>query len=119
MGGANSTSSVACQVEGTREEILLDQYRPERLPQKQNKRPVWMFDETIFNGRKGTGRFWDRAYGKMDSVKYDQHILPRVQRIFEKRLEGRTPWFQQENAPIHTSVYTKERLQARQIRTFP
>ena len=79
-----------------------------------------MLHGTIFNGRKGTGTFWDRAYGKMDSVKYDQYILPQVQRIFEEeQLEGRTPWFQQDNAPIHTSVYTRERLQSRQIQTFP
>ncbi|KAI0996021.1 hypothetical protein K3495_g12160 [Podosphaera aphanis] len=118
MSGANSTSSVTVQVEGTRKEILLDRYRSECLTQKQNKRPAWMFYGTIFNGREGTGTFWDRAYGKMDSVKYDQHILPRVQQNFEEQLEGRTPWLQQGNAPSYTSVYTRKRLQARQIRTF-
>ena len=52
----------------------------------------------------------------MNSEKYDEHILSRVEEYIgvEQRL-GRSPWYQHDNAPCHKSQLTQSNLQRRRI----
>lgn len=119
-GGANGRNFVTVLVEGDKQDILLDRYRPECLTRSHSKLPSWMFHGMLLNGSKSLGMFWERKYGKMDSVKYDTYILSQVEGLFrEEETWGRHPWFQHDNAPCHRSQITQENLQGRGIRTIP
>jgi hypothetical protein len=73
-----------------------------------------MFHGTIINGRKGPAHFWEKEVGTMNSRKYDQYILSRIQQFFEVHSEEGFI-FMQDNAPSHRSRETAENLRQRQI----
>ncbi|KAH6714437.1 hypothetical protein BKA61DRAFT_550038 [Leptodontidium sp. MPI-SDFR-AT-0119] len=99
MGGAHTTSYVTVKVDGS------DRLLPECLRHKYSKVPAWMFYGIIVDGKKGPGIFWEKEWGTITAAKYDEHILPVVQRFFREHiLEGYLMW--QDNAPAHAAYET-------------
>ena len=101
-GGANSRRFVTVLVEGEKQDIQNDRFRPECLTPKYSRLPAWMFHGIIYNGKKAFGTFWEKEYGTMNSAKYDSHILSKAQNFIEfEQSQGRTPWLQHDGAPCH------------------
>ena len=42
-----------------------------------------MFHGVIYRGKKGPGVFWEKAWGSMDSQKYNEVILSQIQAWFD------------------------------------
>lgn len=76
-----------------------------------------MFHGTTHGGKKAFGTFWE--WGTMDSKKYDEHILSKIEDFIgvEERT-GMTLWYQHNNAPYHNSQLTQSNLQRRRIQTI-
>jgi hypothetical protein len=72
-GGAHTQSYITVKEDGS-ERFALD-----TLQHKYTKLPAWMFHRTIIAGQKGPALFWEKAWGSMNSKKYDQKILARIQ----------------------------------------
>ena len=88
--GANTRNFVTVQVEGDRNEIVLDRHRPECLTRKTARTTAWMFHGVIYGGKKAFGTFWD--WGTMNSEKYDEHTLSKVEEfIGVGRRLGKSP----------------------------
>ena len=75
------------------------------------------FHGVIHGGKKAFEVSWE--WGTMDSEKYDEHILSKVEDYIsgEQRM-GRSPWFQHDNAPCHKSQLTQLNIQRRRIPTI-
>ena len=74
--GANTRDFVTVQVEGDRNDIAFDRYRPECLTRKTARTTAWTFHGVIYVGKKAFGTFCE--WGTMDPEKYDEHILSQV-----------------------------------------
>ena len=57
--------------------------------------------------KKGPAVFWEKAWGSIDSAKYDQYILPGIQALVETHPELT---YMQDNAPSHRSRLTAQNL---------
>jgi len=71
-GGAYTQQYVTCKLDNS------DRYSSENLTYKYGKLPAWMFHATIVNGQKGPATFWEKAWGSIDSAKYDIIILNNI-----------------------------------------
>jgi len=71
-----------------------------------------MFHGTIVNGQKGLACFWEKEWGNINSVLYDEHILSRVE-VFSR--QHPTFIWTQDNAPSHRSRLTEQNLTRRHI----
>lgn len=75
----------------------------------------WMFWGSFSGYRKGPGLFWEKDWGSINSLGYQEHTLPAV--ITElQALWPQQVWFMQDNAPSHGSKSTKEFLTNHHIR---
>ena len=101
IGGVHTVSYVTVKKDGS------EDTRPENLTHKYTKAPSWMFWGSIIDGQKGPSRFWEKAWGSIDSVKYNEHILCYIEGIFREHPEY---WFIQDNAPSHRSRLTRTNL---------
>nr|CCA28305.1 hypothetical protein ALNC14_144490 [Albugo laibachii Nc14] len=115
--GANTRNFVTVQVDGDRNEIVFDRHRPECLTRKSARSTAWMFHGVIYGGKKAFRTFWE--WGSMNSEKYDEHILAKVEEFIgvEQRM-GKSPWYQHDNAPCHKSRLTQSNLHRRRIPTI-
>nr|CCA28216.1 hypothetical protein ALNC14_143600 [Albugo laibachii Nc14] len=115
--GANARNFVTVQVDGDRNDIVFDRHRPECLTRKTARTTAWMFHGVIYGGKKAFGTFWE--WGSMNSEKYDEHILAKVEEFIgvEQRM-GKSPWYQHDNAPCHKSRLTQSNLHRRRIPTI-
>lgn len=107
-GGAHTTSYITVKEYGS------DRYLESNGQHKYSKCPAWMFHGTIYQGRDGPAVFWEKAWGSIDSAKYNQYILPDIQALVEAHPELT---FMQDNAPSHRSRLTARNLARRGIRT--
>lgn len=115
-GGSNSRQHVTVLVDGDKDDITVDRYRPECLNRKLSKLPAWMFHGVLYDGKKALGTFWEKEYGTMNSEQYDKYILSKVEHLFNtERANGRCPVFQHDNAPCHRSDQTSNNLAKRGI----
>lgn len=64
-GGAHTTLYVTVKDNGS------DRYLESNVQHKYNKCPALMFHGTIYQGRKGPAVFWEKAWGSIDSAKYN------------------------------------------------
>jgi len=46
-----------------------------------------MFHRTIINGKKGPGIFWEKELGNINSTKYNEYILLKVEQFFKEHAE--------------------------------
>lgn len=74
-----------------------------------------MFHGCIVNGTNGPAIFWEKEWGKINSTKYNEHILSRVAEFMAEHANSRYI-FMQDNAPSHHSYETKINLLNRGIR---
>ena len=56
-----------------------DRYDPANVQHKYSKQPSWMFHGVIYQGKKGPACFWEKEWGSMDSIGYDERILSTIQ----------------------------------------
>jgi hypothetical protein len=118
-GGAFTQSFVTVLVKGIQEDIHQDRYAPGCVQHKYSKRPAWMFHGTICNGKKGPAVFWEKEWGSMDSKKYNEVILARIQEWFEwERARGNRLVWQQDGASCHRSFETTDNLYRRNLPTI-
>jgi hypothetical protein len=108
MGGAHTQSYVTVKEDGSNRLNL------ECVQHKYRKLPAWMFHGTIVMGGKGLATFWEKAWGSMDSYKYDAIILNNVEAFLHANPSQDFIWMQ-DNASCHRLKETQENLQARQI----
>jgi transposase len=115
-GGAHTQSYVTVKEDGS------DRYDKDCLQHKYSKLPAWMFHGSIVAGKKGPAVFWEKAWGSMDSAKYDAVILNNIEAFldangpFERTRRGYI-WMQ-DNASCHRSKTTKINLRLRNIPTI-
>ena len=61
-----------------------------------------MFHGIIYNSKKGPAVFWEKEQGSMDSRKYNDVILSRIQEWFEaERAQGKRLIWQHDGASCH------------------
>lgn len=60
-----------------------DRYLESKIQDKYSKCPAWMFYGTIYQGPKEPAVFREKAWGRIESAKYDQYILLRIQAVVE------------------------------------
>ena len=72
----------------------------------------WMFWGQFAGGKKGPAFFWERQYGGINAVKYQQHIIPLIHQFYQE--EGLV-LYQQDNAPSHRALSTCFALHQRDI----
>lgn len=109
MGGAHTTSFVTVLIDGS-ESVL-----PGCLQHKYSRAPAWKFHGCIVNDTKGPAVFWEKECGSINSTKYNEYILSKVQEFMEEHTDSRYI-FIQNNAPSHNSYETKTNLLNRRIR---
>ena len=109
MGGAHTASFVTVLANGS------ETYLPECLQHKYSKAPAWMFHGCIVNGTKGPALFWEKEWGSINSVKYNEHVLSRVADFIAEHANAGYI-FMQDDAPSHRSYETKINLLDRGIR---
>jgi transposase len=74
---------------------------------KQQRRRGWMFWGCFSGRKKGPCLFWEKSWKSINSERYCKHILPLIERYTTLH-----PYlsFMQDNAPAHSSKYTKNWL---------
>ena len=72
----------------------------------------WMFWGQFAGRKKGPAFFWEKEYGGINAVKYQQHIIPLIHRFYQE--EG-LEMYQQDNAPCHRALSTRFALHQRGI----
>ena len=118
-GGAFTQSYVTVLVEGETADIQKDRYAPGCVQHKYSKLPSWMFNGTIYDGKKGPAVFWEKEWGYMDSRKYNLVVLARIQAwLEEERAQGKRYIWQQDGASCHRSFETWDNLYRRNILTI-
>jgi hypothetical protein len=81
----------------------------------QQRRRGWMFWGCISGNEKGPCLFWEKSWKSINSERYCEHILPLIERYVTLH-----PYlsFMQDNAPAHSSKYTKNWLKDHQVVTI-
>src|SRR5271165_2194899 len=109
MGGAHTTSYVTVRKDG------LDRYWPANLQHKYSRAPAWMYIGSIVGGKKAVGLFWEKEWGNINSVKYNQFFLSQIEEYMQAH-PGLI--FMQDNAPSHRSQLTLRNLDRRHIQAI-
>ena len=92
----------------TRKIGLEEVFHEDCVEPKQQRRIGWMFWGCI-SGKygKGLGVFWEKEWGSITAESYSRYIVPR---IAEYLREHPGLIFQQDNAPGHKAVMTREAM---------
>jgi len=91
-----------------------DRYHPDNLTHKYSKVPAWMFHGTIVDSKKEPGIFWEKELGNINSTKYNEYILLKVEQFFREHAEEGYI-FMQDNAPSYCSYKIRTNLYLQQI----
>ena len=110
-GGAHTMEYMTVKADGS------EKLDPKTVTHKYSKLPAWMFFGTITIRGKKPAHFWEKGEGTINSTKYDQRVLSKIQGYFELHAVERLV-FMQDNAPSHRSKETTENLRRRHIPTI-
>ena len=111
MGGAHTMEYITVKENGS------EKLDSKIVTHKYSKLPAWMFFGTITIRGKGPSHFWEKGEGTINSTKYDQQILSKIQDYFEL-YATEDLIFMQDNAPSHRSKETTKNLRRRHIPTY-
>jgi len=73
-----------------------------------------MFHGTIVDSKKEPGIFWEKELGNINSTKYNEYILLKVEQFFREHAEEGYI-FMQDNAPSYCSYKIRTNLYLQQI----
>jgi hypothetical protein len=76
-----------------------------------------MFWGCIVDGKKGPSLFWEKEWGLINSIRYDERILSLMEQFFRDYPLSRYR-FWQDNASSYRSYETKTNLLTRHILTI-
>lgn len=100
-GGAHTVEWVTEKDDGS------ERHHLDCVEHKYSKQKAWMFWETLIGRHKGLFLFWEKRWHNMNSASYCEHVMPIVEDYI--RAHPGTI-YQQDNAPSHRSLETKEWL---------